>query len=290
MFSCSNHHHLGQQSSSVPLLAGTHRRRSPDKTPSESSDDAQAAPLTKSPHTWRVVKRGRTDRNDQPQHHVPWPSTPLLLSPFTNPSTMGPLKTGCEKPTKTNNLRPPQDDLKHLEQLLDSVLATAIILQATSTKLVELSPHTRSALAAIVSMLQPSGIMPTITKPQPQPVVKRPAAATGTKSYAQAALHKAGMDQPSHRKGVSQAGRAPHMSWKAQPTQMQCHSPYRLTLRWPNRQPPLTMEFLSLLVPQLNYNLNDVHQPPRILAANLTKAGNISLLTWAPYTAAQLIT
>ncbi|CAA7267182.1 unnamed protein product [Cyclocybe aegerita] len=266
--------------------AAQYRQRSPDETPSESSDDARVAPLTKSPHTRRVVKRGR----------INGPATPPSPSPATNLPQQESL-TGLHRPTKTNKSQAPWDDMKHLEQMLDSVLASAVIIQAASTIPVELTPHSRSALAAIINILQPHTTMPTApmsttalhtaTKPYPPPATEQPARRAENKSYAHAASHKTG--QSVNRKEVSLAGQMPHPLRRAKAPATPRHSPFRLTLRWPNQPPSLPPGFLMLLLDQLNYNFQEVGEPPPIMALNRTKAGNIIILTRAPVLASALL-
>ena len=186
MFSRLNHHHRGQRSASVPPLAGVRRRRGPESTPSEASeegdDDSQ---LKKSPHTGKVVKRGR--RTGPPATPVtpqflPQPTTPAVPfhldpdGPLARhiPAKHAPRQTS----TPTDNAL---DDVLHLEQLLDSVLATAVIIQALSPQASLLTAHSRSVLNAIKAMTSLDG--PTTAKASKHQSVPT---ALPKKSYAQA--------------------------------------------------------------------------------------------------------
>ena len=287
MFSRLNHHHLGQRSASVPPLAGVRRRRGPDSTPSEASeegdDDSQ---LKKSPHTRRVVKRGR--RTEPPAT----PGTPQFLPQPTPPAAPfsldpdGPLA----RPTPAKHV-PRQrsmptdgalDDMLHLERLLDSALATAVIIQASSPQASLLTAHSRSVLNAIKAIT--SLDEPITEAPKHQNVPTAPP----KKSYAQATNLWAAPSAPKRtRPQVPPAG---PRNCKTKPTApIKNHrSPQKLILRWYKPLSVSPAQLLEFVQSTRASGLGDRKKDP-IAAANISTAGCVVIHACPPFTARDLV-
>ena len=287
MFSRSNHHHPRQRSNSLPQVAGQIRPRSPDSTNSESSEDAAAKLRKKSPHTDRVVKRGRLHG---PKHSVAPAATqaahlspaPLGHSISENPQAR-PQNPTSSLPTALEGVV--ADHLKHLETLLDSVLATVVIIQSASTMpTVSVSSHAQEALR-LLHTLVPMAHTP-ITASLPAPSRTKPTQEAPTrKSYAQAT--QTARPPP--------AGHLPRVrsNPKGTPPHSTRHSPYRLIARWPGHPIPTSSLALDSFVRHLDSAVSGVARrgtnfQSRIAGANVTKSGNLVIHTTAPFTAAQL--
>ena len=286
MFSRSNHHHPHQRSSSPPQVAGQIRPRSPESTNSEVSEDAAAQLQTKSPHTDRVVKRGRLhDPDALAATQAAHPSDALLGHPASaNPPARSRSPT-LPLPTPDGVVA---DHLKHLETLLDSVLATVVIIQSVSTMpTVSVSSHAQEALKllhTLVPMAHPPPTASTSALSQSEPLQEAP----NRKSYAQAT-------QPAR---PSPAGQLPRVYSNtkgnpSRPTQQPRHSPYRLIACWPGHPIPTSSIALDRFVQHLDTAisgnaLRGTNFQSRIASANVTKSGNLVIHTAAPFTAAQL--
>jgi hypothetical protein len=161
MFSQSNHHHLCQRSSSLPQVAGQIRPRSSDSTNSESSEDAAVQLQMKSPHTDHVVKRGCLHDPDAPAATQAAHSSDALLnhSAPANPQVRSHSPTP-PLPTALDGVA--ADHLKHLKILLDSVLATIVIIQSVSTSsTVSVSPHAQEAFKLLHTLVPMIYSLPT---------------------------------------------------------------------------------------------------------------------------------
>ena len=160
MFSCLNHHHARQRGDSEPPPQGMRHCCSADSTPSEhseQSDPAERVPQsTISPHTHWIIKHGRTD------------STLLDDDPTTPPSQSPARPMLAEEPTSpaAPTLSPCSvaEHLQHLESLLDSVLATVVILNTMTTTPVY-SVHMRDAVKALSTLFRPEASVDTPNLP-----------------------------------------------------------------------------------------------------------------------------
>jgi len=287
MFSRSNHHHPRQRSDSPPQLAGQTRPRSPDPTISDPSEDAAANQQTKLPHTDRVVKQGcifglkhpRAMAATQAAHPSDAPAGhPASVNPQARPrSPTPPLPTALKGVVA--------DHLKHLETLLDSILATVVIIQSVSTMpTVSVSSHAQEALRLLHSLVPTAQPPTTASSPAPsrnEPVWKTPTC----KSYAQAT-------QPARLPPASQPPHA-HPNLKGTPSNPTRHSPYCLIIRWPGHPISASSIALDSFVRHLDLAISGpahhgTNFQRRIAAANITKSGNLVIHTTAPFTAAQL--
>jgi len=283
MFSRLNHHHERQRCASVPPLpvAGTRRRRSRDSTPSEVSEQLGDDQLTKSPHTRRVVKRGRATSPTrtptfQPQQ-MPLPST-LFTFNSGEPPAPPPVAPLVIPSSKAATRPAASEDMLHLERLLDLVLATAVIIRTTSPQTGLLTTHSRSVLNAIQAMVSPA-------KPTTASVAQ---AATPQKSYAQATTTPARPDHPPAT--IPQAPPAGPRKRKTKPVSpiKTHHSPQKLILRWDT---PLTVspEHLLELVESTRKVVCLGHSEQRVAAANISPAGCLILHARPPFTARELL-
>ena len=115
-------------------------------TPNEcESEDAHNK---KSPHTRRVIKRGRTTRPQDEDAQLFLPSLPS--SPNSGPP-VEPQSSTPQPPTPIQVVIVEQT--RRLEVLLDSVLATPAIIQSASTTPVDLCDHFRHALQCSLNWL-----------------------------------------------------------------------------------------------------------------------------------------
>ena len=287
MFSRSNHHHPRQRSSSPPQVAGQIRPRSPDSTNSESSEDAAAQLQTKSPHTDRVVKRGRLHDPDAPAAtQAAHPSDAPLDHPAPANPQVEPHSPTPPLPTASDGVA--ADHLKHLETLLDSVLATIVIIQSVSTSsTVSVSPHAQEALKFLHTLVPMVYSLPTASTsatPRSEPVQEVPT----RKLYAQAT-------QTARSPPAGQLARV-HSNTKgtsSHPSHQPRHSPYRLIARWPGHPIPSSSIALDSFVRCLDCDISGTafrgtNFQSRIASANITKSGNLVIHTTAPFTATQL--
>ncbi|KAF8954927.1 hypothetical protein BDZ97DRAFT_1862202, partial [Flammula alnicola] len=289
MFSRLNHHHQRPRAGSEPPTVLGSRPRPPDSTPSASEAEAEAEDEaeevrvslhTKSPHTKRVVKRGRTTnhslRSDTPPSSTP-PGLPGgSLHAEALASTQPP-------PPASHDVAGTQ--LDRLESLLDSVLATLTIIQASSTMPVVLSMHSRDALYVLNKMLHLDQPL-TATAPAPQPVLTRSEDRT-PKSYAQAAKQSPAACKAAHTSKPSPASQPPHTRVRLKPSGSRAprHSPHRLIVRWPGHPVPQSSKSMQNFIDYIEKQLDN---PVSIAGANVTRSGNIVIHTKAPHTATQL--
>ena len=274
MFSRLNHHHRRQRCASVPPqpVAGTRRRRSRDSTPSEVSEEPGDDQLTKSPHTRRVVKRGRAT---SPTTTPRMPMSPTLFTfnqeePSAEPPPAPPSSKAVTRPTAS-------DDILYLECLLDSVLATAVIIRTTSPQTSLLTAHSRSVLSAIQAMVSP-------VKPTTSPVQT----AAPQKSYAQAATMPARSNHPPVSTPQAPPAGPQKRKTKPVPPIKTHHSPQKLILRWDT---PLKVspEHLLELVESTQKCIRFGHCEQRVAAANIGSAGCLILHARHPFTARELL-
>lgn len=298
MFSRSNHHQRRQRANSLGPSLGTRRRRSPDTTPPESEgDEAGAAHYTKSPHTRRTVKRGRTTNALAGGPSIPQfpqflpPHSPQSPTPYRLP-TMGQLAESLH-PTTPPPVPPEDivmDQVKHLEGLLDSVLATLVIIQAASNTDIALSEHSRHALKVVNSLLQPKSNV-DISCPTDQ--IPSTLANHQKKSYADVTKHCHAAQKATHPERSSPAGPSVHhrssntVNKRPPRPSRHHHSSSRVIARW-DVQVPQASTSLSLFVRDLNDELDSLLRPKgriggevtrRVLAANITKLGNLVIHT-----------
>ncbi|KAH9479160.1 hypothetical protein JR316_0007746 [Psilocybe cubensis] len=283
MFSRTNHHHQhGQRASSPAPLLGTRRQRSPDSTPgpTESESDGRKLLQTKrSPHTKRLIKKGRTHPRKSvdappgpsPQHSV---NTPIpLADPHSAPNTDAAPPSTLPPPAVSSDIVAGQ--VAHLETLLDSILATVAIIQSISHGTVTLSDRTMHAALLLHSTLFPA---------DPEYHPQNPERVTEPRSYATVAKTTP-VAQPAHTpQRTSPAPIAggpvktrPHVT---RPTR-HYSSNNRLIASWddfPLTQPsgPLT-DFVERLNSELSPMSRD---PPRhVLGANVSKSGRLIIHT-----------
>jgi len=281
--------------------AGASQRLRPLDTPPSSGEvelelgvaEHEPAPTTKSPESQRVVKRARFT-SPGPDAHADAPflasSSPPLPSLTLPPTLRSPEETAFSTSPlpATSRVDMPADQLKHLESLVDSVLATVVIIQATSTQPVILSPHTRRALELLNKFVAPT---PATTCSVLQSKPRGPT----TPSYAQATKGSHATHPVEHTVKPSPAGHKPSRSRAhSQSSQQPCHSAYRLIVRWPGHPVPQSSNSLQNFISSLKKRVRPYYQRHTCLnlelaGANVTRSGNIVIHTKAPHTASQLL-
>ncbi|KDR84378.1 hypothetical protein GALMADRAFT_237202 [Galerina marginata CBS 339.88] len=188
--------------------------------------------------------------------------------------------------------------MKHLELLLDSLLATAVIIQAVSTTHGLLTAHARNALKAFNHIVTGSQPPPATT---PTPVSPRTAP---TQSYAQAATHHDPATTAAHLTRAQPASliSRPLPAHTEKPKlvrqrQKPANTAQRLIIRWPGKPVVITPAALTSFVESLNGSLSPhrsvvggVPPLPLVTGANLTRSGGIAIHVRAPFTAAELLT
>jgi len=157
MFSRSNHHHERQRGGSLPPKAGDRRQRSEESTPDKS--ESEDAHNKKSPHTRRIVKRGRTT-------HCLDEDTPLFLPSSPNHGSLAEPQGSTLHPSIALQAVV-LEQTRHLEALLDSVLATLVIIQTASTSPVNLSDHSCHALSVLNKLVQTASQSATLATCSP---------------------------------------------------------------------------------------------------------------------------
>ncbi|CAA7266314.1 unnamed protein product [Cyclocybe aegerita] len=292
MFSRSNHHHDSQRSNSLPPARGSRRPRSPEPTPPESEEEADQH--TRSPHTKRIVKKGRTASRTGPDTLDSEPT-------HTNPSTYAPDTSTPHGPTETPTLTTPlptpsthgdavSEQTRHLETLLDSVLATFVIIQAASTTPVTLSNHANEALSTLYKLTTP--LLPSedrahaatnATTPALTPELMNPR----KQSYADVTKPCQTTSKTKHQARSSPAGATTRHRPSAanqRSSYQHPHSTSRVIASWDGQPVLQSSSSLSQFVRNLNDALKFDHDSAirgdrRILAANITKSGNVAIHT-----------
>ena len=126
----------------------------------------------------------------------------------------------------------PVEQLKHLELLVDSVLATVTIIQATTSQPVILSPHTQRALKLLNKLVAPTL---ATTHSAPQPKLQGPT----MPSYAQATIGSHSTQTVEKTAKPSSAGHQPSCNCTHPRSLHQlCHSAYCLIMQWPGHPVP----------------------------------------------------
>jgi len=289
MFSRSNHHHQRQRSSPPPPATGTRRQRSPEVTPEGSESEEGATTQYKiSPKTKRIVKKGRTDEQPDATNQTTLDSeSPQATQPDTTQRALS--DTGPHEKEQHHSTQPIDlttsvvGHMAHLDALLDSVLATLVIIQSASTSPLQLSYHTKAAFTTLNQLLS-SSITRTASIPDSGAKPLTYAEATTTRP---AASHKA-----AH---VARSSPAGHQKRVAPPRTERTN---RAIVRWPGHPVPQTSSSLESFVMELDRQMHQcqmrglnmkIDNIRKIAAANVTKSGNLVLHLNAPFTAAQLL-
>jgi hypothetical protein len=285
--------------SSNPPAGGSQRPR-PLNTSSSSGEselgieEDELSPPTKSPDSQRVLKRARFTSPGL-EAHVDAPFlAPITLPPSSSTHQPPPLRLPEEPAPSTPSLPTtshdvPVDQLKHLESLVDSVLAAVVIIQAATPQLVVLSPHTRRALELLNKLVAPTSAT-TCSAPQPKP--RGPT----MPSYAQATKGSRSTHAPVEKNvKPSPAGHQPsrnrtHPKSPQQPR----HSAYRLIVRWPGHPVPQSPDSLQDFISNFKKRIGpsyrrNICSTLELAGANVTKSGNVVIHTKAPQTASQLL-
>jgi hypothetical protein len=136
-------------------------------------EEDEQSPPTKSPDSQWVLKRARFT-SPGPEAYVDAPflesitlsSSSSILQPPTPRSSEEPAPSTTPPPAMSHDV--PVDYLKHLESLVDFVLAAVVAIHAATSQPVILSPHTRRALELLNKFAAPTSAT-TRSAPQPKP-------------------------------------------------------------------------------------------------------------------------
>ena len=283
--------------SSNPPVGGSQHPQ-PLHTPLSSEpelrvEEDEPTSSTKSPETQRVLKRARFT-SPGPEAHVDAPflvsTTPplsLFLSTQQPPTLRTPEETAPPTlPPPAMSCDVPADYLRHLESLVDSVLATVVIIQAATSQPVVLSPHMQRALELLNKFVAPNS---ATTRSASQPKTWGPT----TPSYAQATTRT--HSTPTVEKTI-RLSLATHTRTSPKTLCLTRHSPHRLIVCWAGHPIPSTSIALDQFVQDLDmlvcgglrHGSSRREHPSRITGANITKTGNLVIHTTAPFTATQL--
>ena len=136
-------------------------------------EENEPHPPIKSPNSQQILKQVCFASLGSKAHADTSFFTPITLS--LSSSTQQPLiSRSLEKlassiqPPPTISQDMPVDLLKHLESLVDFVLAAVVIIQAATSQPVILSPHTQRALELLNKFATPT-FATTCSAPQPKP-------------------------------------------------------------------------------------------------------------------------
>ncbi|PPQ84234.1 hypothetical protein CVT25_002137 [Psilocybe cyanescens] len=251
-----------------PQNTASRCRHSLDLTPPASSNDDEDRTEdlhTKSPHMRRIVKQGHKHtpkaeilENLDPNMYTKYPLTnsPPSLTPIR---PTGGAPTSLLSPTLPPLPSLPDDvamgQLKHLESLLDLVLATLVIIQSTSTtQPIMFSTHTQQALQVL------NRLLPTAHKKAPSPAGPKVRLRTRQRI----------LNQP-HRQGN------------------------RLVVRWPDHPVPNTLaslsNFIDYLETQFQIPQTGIVPDPcsKFAGANVTISGSIVIYTKSPFAATRIL-
>jgi hypothetical protein len=286
--------------SSNPPAGGPQRTRPPN-TPSSSGEselgieEDEPSPPTKSPDSQRVLKRARFTSPGL-EAHVDAPFlAPITLPPSSSthqpPSPRLPEEPAPSTPSPpTTSHDVPVDQLKHLESLVDSVLAAVVIIQAATSQPVILSPHTRRAIELLNTLVAPTSATTCSAPAQPKP--REPT----MPSYAQATKGSRSTHAPVE-KNVKPSPAGHQLSRnRARPRspQQPRHSAYRLIVRWPGHPIPQSSNSLQDFICKFKKRIGYIYRREtgstlELAGANVTKSGNIVIHSKAPHTASQIL-
>jgi hypothetical protein len=281
--------------------AGGPQRTCPPNTPSSSGEselrieEDELSPPTKSPDSQWVLK----------QAHFTSPGLEAHVdAPFLAPITLPPLSSTHQPPSPRLPEEPapftpsppatshdvPVDQLKHLESLVDSVLAAVVIIQAATSQPVILSPHTRRAIELLNTLVAPTSATTCLALAQPKP--REPTML----SYAQATKGSRSTHAPVE-KNVKPSPAGHQLSRnRARPRspQQPRHSAYRLIVRWPGHPIPQSSNSLQDFICEFKKHIGYIYRREtgstlELAGANVTKSGNIVIHSKAPHTASQIL-
>ena len=144
----------------------------PPPNPPAGGSQLEALPHTKSPSSQGVIKWARiTSPGPEAQADAPFlASATLPLQTPRQPDSRPPNDLPSTPPSPTASYDVVANQLKHLESLVDSVLATVVIIQAASSQPITLSTHMQEALELLNKLVVPatSARSCTTTHPVPQ--------------------------------------------------------------------------------------------------------------------------
>ena len=286
-------------SSNLPV--GGPQRPRPLNTPSSSGEselgikEDELSPPTKSLDSQRVLKQARFTSPGLEAHvNAPFLTSitlPPLLSTHQPPSPKLP-----EEPAPSTLLPPttshdvPVDQLKHLESLVDSVLAAVVIIQAAMSQPVILSPHTRRAIELLNTLVTPTSATTCLAPAQPKPWEPT------MPSYAQAIKGSCSIYAPVEKNfKPSPAGHQLSCNRaRSRSPQQPCHSAYRLIVWWPGHPIPQSSNSLQDFIHAFKKHIGDIYQhetgsPLELAGTNVTKSGNIVIHSKASHTASQIL-
>ncbi|KAF7292003.1 hypothetical protein MIND_01226000 [Mycena indigotica] len=284
---------------SPPLVAGTIRPR-PNDSSSGSSDSEEPLATTRSPHTRRVVKRGKTDAQpadigppqpDNSHHDHLTEALPTALAAGTAAAMEG---LAAVWPPEHLPL------LSALEALLRRAIATTGALQLEGETTPDYPPTTLALIQALVARvsrptptLAPTyasvtSISLTQHAPATLPAVPTPSGNRPETMSSQNNLPAATTDTPT----TPAPAKATQKDKQSKKKKKKGHrSPQRLIIRWigytplPEERPTETQLVAALEGATGPGN----HESSRIQGVAWTPAGNLAVYTRAPYTAAQLV-
>ena len=292
-FSQLNHHHQTCQRGP--------QRPHPPNTPSSSGEselgikEDEPSPLTKSPDSQRVLKQARFTSPGL-EAHVDAPFLASITLPPSSSTHQPPSPRLPEEPAPSTLSPPttshvvPVDQLKHLESLVDSVLAAVVIIQAATSQPVILSPHTQRAIELLNTLVAPTSATtcsaPAQPKPQ-EPTMPSHAQATKGSRSTYALVEKNVKPSPAGHQ-LSHNHTCPRSS------QQPRHSAYHLIVRWPGHLIPQSSNSLQDFIRAFKKRIGDIYQretgsPLELTGANVTKSGNIVIHSKAPHTASQIL-
>jgi len=286
-------------SSNLPAGGPQHPR--PPNTPSSSGkpklriEEDELSPPTKSPDSQRVLKRAHFTSPGL-EAHVDAPFlAPITLPPSSSTHQPPSLRLPEEPapstpPPPTMSHDVPVDQLKHLESLVDSVLAAVIIIQAATSQPVVLSPHTRRAIELLNMLIAPTSATTcsALAQPKPwEPTTPTYAQATKGSHSTHALVEKNVKPSPA---GHQLSCNRTHPKSPQQPR----HSTYRLIVRWPGHPIPQSSNSLQDFICEFKKCIGYIYQHEtdstlELAGANVMKSGNIVIHSKTPHTASQIL-
>ncbi|KAF8188340.1 hypothetical protein BJ912DRAFT_968526 [Pholiota molesta] len=276
----------------TPPAGRTRRARIQDKGPSlkntsqKTDSAAKLKPNPKPTESRRTQDRTTKTTNQNANLTIPRATSPNLATetqatlattqPSLNPARPSvELQDNSTMPSHATSLGDvANDQLKHLESLLDSVLATLVIISATTLP-VALNNHCQQVLSTPADPAQ----QPATTKGSYADAVTTPNARPITQTTT-----------------PSPAGRPSRRLSSPNKTSSHHSSIYRLIIRWPNNPIPQSSQSLEHFIQDMEDELSDNIRrkgedtlQPKIAGGNVTKTGNIILHARAPLQASTLI-
>ncbi|KAJ7264814.1 hypothetical protein C8J57DRAFT_1230581 [Mycena rebaudengoi] len=288
-----DHHHQNLLGGSPPPAAGSVHPRLDDDTPSES-DASDNGPVTKSPHTRRILKKTRTAVEPLVYDHPasPTPRLPFDSGDYPELDMLEGVEYRDPSPEPAEwAARPSAEFLDDIDHLLHRALAACNLAQMTEGTLFTYPARLQLVIRALSKHILPD----SDSAPTPVPTFADVASAAPPRSDRRLEPQPPGnvrtrTERPSAPKPALRPTPAKPRKSAPPTASSKAHSPQRLILCWTTSPPALDKRAsVSLLAAVLNDGTREPNVAPRIAGVNWTANGSLVIHALPPYTASQLL-